>query len=45
MLALIVAVVGALLYALAQGKAAEMGRLLFFIGMFWYVAHPWLGGR
>lgn len=34
-----VCVVGALMYALASnGKVQEMGRLAFFVGLFWLVA-------
>lgn len=35
---LVVAFIGALVYALAaNGKASEMGRLMFFGGLFWLV--------
>lgn len=35
---LVIAVVGALVYALSSNpKAAELGRLIFFCGFFWLV--------
>jgi len=35
---LVIAVIGALVYALASNsKAAELGRLVFFCGFFWLV--------
>jgi Na+/phosphate symporter len=35
---LLVLVVGALAYALsANGKVAELGRIAFFVGLFWLV--------
>lgn len=38
LLPLLVAVGGALLYALAgQAKLSEMGRIAFFVGLFWVV--------
>lgn len=41
-LPLLLAVCGALLYALAtNGKLSEMGRIMFFVGLFWLV--PALG--
>jgi hypothetical protein len=37
-LPLVVAIVGALMYAFASNaKLQEMGRLLFFVGAFWLV--------
>jgi hypothetical protein len=41
---LLVAIVGALMYALAlNGKVARMGEISFFVGMFWLVHE--LGGH
>ena len=38
LVALVVAVVGALAYALSSnGKMSELGRILFFVGAFWCV--------
>jgi Na+/phosphate symporter len=35
---LVVAVVGALVYALSSNtKASELGRITFFVGLFWLV--------
>ena len=34
---LLVAVVGALLYALTDGKLSEIGRILLFTGLIWLV--------
>ncbi len=37
--ALVVAIVGLLVYVLANGKASEVGRILFFCGMLVVLAH------
>ena len=34
---LLVAIAGALLYALAQGKLSEIGRIAFMVGLFFLV--------
>jgi hypothetical protein len=31
------ALAGALLYALSPGKVSELGRIMFFVGVFWLV--------
>lgn len=39
---LIVTVVGLLLYGLGNAKVAELGRVAFFVGLFWLVGE-WHG--
>lgn len=34
---LLVAVIGALAYGLAEGKTSELGRLAYVVGLFWLV--------
>lgn len=34
---LFIAIIGALIYAFASAKPAELGRILFFVGAFWTV--------
>jgi len=38
-IALVVAVAGALVYGLTNGKPSELGRLAFFAGLFVFVWH------
>ena len=37
MYSLVIAIVGALTYALAGGKASELGRIAYFVGLLWLV--------
>lgn len=39
-LLLLLLVLGLLVYAFANGKPGELGRILFFVALFWLLARP-----